>query len=89
MKFKTVMKKVLSVAVVGAMVFSLAACGSKEAASDESDSGSGSSDGVTLKFQQWWGAELPEGYLDDIVANYEKETGVEHNGSTGRIGENR
>ena len=76
MKFKTVMKKVLSVAVVGAMVFSLAACGSKEAASDESDSGSGSSDGVTLKFQQWWGAELPEGYLDDIVANYEKETGV-------------
>ena len=70
MKFKTVMKKVLSVAVVGAMVFSLAACGSKEAASDESDSGSGSSDGVTLKFQQWWGAELPEGYLDDIVANY-------------------
>ena len=50
MKFKTVMKKVLSVAVVGAMVFSLAACGSKEAASDESDSGGGSSDGVTLKF---------------------------------------
>jgi len=31
---------------------------------------------VTLKFQQWWGAELPEGYLDDICAKYEEETGV-------------
>ena len=33
-------------------------------------------EGVTLKFQQWWGAELPEGYLDEICANFEKETGV-------------
>lgn len=31
---------------------------------------------VTLKFQQWWGAELPEGYLDNICAEYEKATGV-------------
>ena len=79
MKFRTVMKKMLSVTVVGAMVFSLAACGSKEessdAGSDESKTEE-SGDGVTLKFQQWWGAELPEGYLDEIVANYEKETGV-------------
>lgn len=33
------------------------------------------SGGVTLKFQQWWGAELPEGYLDNICAEYEKATG--------------
>lgn len=93
MGLKKVMKKLLSVAVVGAMVLSLTACGSKTeeapasadapaAAESESESASasastgGSSEGVTLKFQQWWGAELPEGYLDEIVANYEKETGV-------------
>lgn len=76
MKFKTVVKKMLSVAVVGAMVLSLAACGgSGDSASDGGDDAA-SGDGVTLKFQQWWGAELPEGFLDDVVANYEKETGV-------------
>lgn len=76
MKFKTVVKKMLSVAVVGAMVLSLAACGgSGDAASDGGDDAA-SGDGVTLKFQQWWGAELPEGFLDEVVANYEKETGV-------------
>lgn len=89
MKFKTVMGKMLSVVVVGTMVFSLVACGSNESASNSSTSGESASDesasngsdsqssgGVTLKFQQWWGAELPEGYLDEIVENYEKETGV-------------
>ena len=34
MKLRTVMKKVLSVALTGAMAFSLAACGSKEKAED-------------------------------------------------------
>lgn len=74
MKFKSAVKKMFSVAVAGAMVLSLAACGggggSESGGSDEGG------DGVTLKFQQWWGAELPEGYLDDIVAKYEEETGV-------------
>ena len=79
MKFKTVAKKMLSAALAGAMVLSLAACGgggssdggsgAKDDAKSESGSGSGG-DGVTLKFQQWWGAELPEGYLDEIVAKY-------------------
>ncbi len=77
MKFKTVVKKMLSVAVVGAMVLSLVACGSSSSGEEkDSGDGEGSSDGVTLKFQQWWGAELPEGYLDDVVAKYEEETGV-------------
>lgn len=84
MKLKTVAKKMLSADLAGVMVLSLAACGggssdggsgAKDDAKSESGSGSGG-DGVTLKFQQWWGAELPEGYLDEIVANYEKETGV-------------
>lgn len=74
MKFKTVMKKMFSVALVGVMTLSLAACGSSSEESSDGDSGSG--EGKTIKFQQWWGAELPEGYLEDIVAKYEEETGV-------------
>ena len=74
MKLKTVMKKMFSVALVGVMTLSLAACGSSNEESSDGDSGSG--EGKTIKFQQWWGAELPEGYLEDIVAKYEEETGV-------------
>lgn len=74
MKIKTV-KKMLSVALIGVMTLSLAACGSSSEESSDGDS-SGSGEGKTIKFQQWWGAELPEGYLDDVVAKYEEETGV-------------
>lgn len=97
MKLKTVAKKVLSGAVIGAMVLSLTACGggsspddtgsssqeqevqdtSDDTGSDESgESQESAKSDVTLKFQQWWGAELPDGYLDDIVAKYKEETGV-------------
>jgi len=95
MKLKMAAKKMLSTAMVGAMVCSLAACGGSSGGSSEGGdagsaggssagssgassegSSSASGEGVTLKFQQWWGAELPEGYLDEVVANYEKETGV-------------
>ena len=89
MKFKTVMKKVLSVAVVGAMVMSMAACSgggdsAEETSSEEStesteeatEETADSGEGTTIKFQQWWGAELPEGYLDDVVAQYKEDTGV-------------
>ena len=31
--------------------------------------------GVTIKFQQWWGGELPEGYLQKICDEYEAATG--------------
>lgn len=74
MKFKSAVKKMFSVAVAGAMVLSLAACGG--GSGSESGGSDEGGDSVTLKFQQWWGAELPEGYLDDIVAKYEEETGV-------------
>ena len=97
MKLKTVAKKVLSGAVIGAMVLSLTACGGGSSPDDtgsssqeqevqdtSDDTGSNESgesqesakSDVTLKFQQWWGAELPDGYLDDIVAKYKEETGV-------------
>ncbi len=75
MKLRWVMKRVLSVSVVGAMVLSLAACGSSGSDSSSDDSAD-SSEGVTITFQQWWGAELPEGYLEEVVAQYEEDTGV-------------
>lgn len=43
---------------------------------EDADSQDTAKSDVTLKFQQWWGAELPDGYLDDIVAKYKEDTGV-------------
>ena len=72
MKIRTAMKRFLSVALASVMVLSLAACGGGSSSDDESGDG----EAVTLKFQQWWGVELPEGYLQDIVDAYKEETGV-------------
>lgn len=76
MKFKTVVKKMLSVAVVGAMVLSLAACGGSGDAKSEGGDDAASKDGVTLEFQQWWGVELPDGALADICQKFTDETGI-------------
>lgn len=81
MKLKAVMKKGLAVGLMGLMVVSLVACGGKDegkskAKTEGGADTAGKDSGVTLKFQQWWGAELPKGYLDNICAKYEKETGV-------------
>lgn len=78
MKLRNIMKKGLAVGLIGVMIASLVACGGSGDSGD-ADSGTetdAASSDVTLKFQQWWGAELPEGYLDDICAKYEEETGV-------------
>ncbi|MGF6989736.1 multiple sugar transport system substrate-binding protein [Lachnospiraceae bacterium PM6-15] len=75
MKFITVMKKVVAVGLIGALMMALVACGGGSDGNKDEGSEDGGSD-VTLKFQQWWGVELPEGYLDDICAKYEEETGV-------------
>ncbi len=73
MKFKSVMKKALATALAGTMVFSMAACGSKEKEGDAK----GKDDGeVTLEFQQWWGVELPEGALDKICQKFTDDTGI-------------
>lgn len=73
MKFKSVMKKALATALAGTMVFSMAACGSKEKEGDAK----GKNDGeVTLEFQQWWGVELPEGALDKICQKFTDDTGI-------------
>lgn len=68
-----------------AMLTSLVGCGNKGATNSESlggatqeassESGGQKSEGVTIKFQQWWGGELPEGYLQKICDDYEAATG--------------
>lgn len=57
------MKKILSVLIALAMIFAL---GVTALADDE----------VTLEFQQWWGVELPDGALQEIVDGFTAETGV-------------
>ena len=74
MKLKAAVKKIISLTMVGTMVLALAACGSSEKSGDKGRKDE--SGDVTLKFQQWWGAELPKGYLEDVVAKFEKDTGV-------------
>lgn len=73
MKFKVAMKKALAAVLAGTMVFSMAACGSKEEQKDEKGKGDGE---VTLEFQQWWGVELPEGALDKICQKFTDDTGI-------------
>ena len=35
-----------------------------------------SAEDITLEFQQWWGVELPEGALQEIVDGFTEETGI-------------
>ena len=74
-KKRTIMKKMLSMGLVGAMVLSLAACGSSNSGDSEEASGD-SGDSVTLEFQQWWGVELPDGALQEICDDFTEETGI-------------
>jgi multiple sugar transport system substrate-binding protein len=58
------LKRLLGAVTAAGMVAIVAACGS-------SDSGSTSADGsVTLEFAQWWGAELPSGTFDKMIADF-------------------
>ena len=74
MKLKTILKLCLMVSVMAIMALAMTACGGSSD-SGESEEAAADNAGTTLKFQQWWGAELPEGYLDEIVAAYQEETG--------------
>ena len=79
MKWKTVLKKGISVLAAGSMVLALAACGGGSSSDDtSSDSGTGSDGGesITLEFQQWWGVELPDGFLAEICQGFTDETGI-------------
>ena len=75
MKLKTILRLCLMVSVMAILAVAMAGCGGSSD-SGEGEEAAADNAGTTLKFQQWWGAELPEGYLDEIVANYAEETGT-------------
>lgn len=46
------------------------------ASNDSGTGGKGSKQEITLEFQQWWGVELPDGVLQQIVDGFTAQTGV-------------
>ena len=76
MKLKTILRLCLMAGIMAIMAVALAGCGGGSSDSGEGEEAAADNSGTTLKFQQWWGAELPEGYLDEIVANFEAESGI-------------
>lgn len=75
MKLSKMMRKGLAISLVAAMAVGLVACGKNTDTSSSSGEGK-KGDGITLQFQQWWGTELPDGYLQNICDKYKEETGV-------------
>ena len=85
MKLSKIVKRGIVAMLAGTMLMSLAGCGnsgtansdkSTEATQEKSSVGeSKKTEGVTIKFQQWWGGELPDGYLQKICDDYEAATG--------------
>ena len=85
MKLSKVVKSGIVAMLTGTMLMGLAGCGnggtansdkSTEATQEKSSVGeSKKTEGVTIKFQQWWGGELPDGYLQKICDDYEAATG--------------
>ena len=63
MKVRTILKNGVIFAVVGAMAIPM---GISASAADD----------VTIEFQQWWGDELPDGYVEAICDNFKEETGI-------------
>ncbi len=74
--YQRIMKKVFSIALVGVLILSFAACRSNPASSDSFEADSESDSDVTIGFQQWWEPELPEGVLAEIAQNFTDETGI-------------
>ena len=85
MKLSKIVKTGIVAMLAGTMLTSLTGCGnggannsdkSTEATQEKSSGGeSKKTEGITIKFQQWWGGELPEGYLQKICDDYEAATG--------------
>jgi multiple sugar transport system substrate-binding protein len=75
MKLKTILQLCLMASVMAVMALAFTACGGSSD-SGEGEEAAADNSGTTIKFQQWWGAELPEGYLDDILNGFNEETGI-------------
>lgn len=85
MKISRFVKLGITTMLSCALLTGLVGCGNNSAPKVESSGGdtkevsseaeTKKADGVTIKFQQWWGGELPEGYLQKICDEYEAATG--------------
>lgn len=47
-----------------------------EEAAGSAEAGQAADTGVTIKFQQWWAVECPEGYVQNICDQFYKDTGI-------------
>ena len=67
------MKKIMSLVLILALVLSLGACGSKEAApSADSGDKTAAQEPVELEFIQWWTTEGGGEFLEDLVQRFEE-----------------
>ena len=67
------MKKIMSLVLILALVLSLGACGSKEAApSADSGDKTAAQEPVELEFIQWWTTEGGGEFLEDLVKRFEE-----------------
>ncbi|WP_249316434.1 sugar ABC transporter substrate-binding protein [Bacillus sp. FJAT-50079] len=77
---KTLKRGLFSILLVIGMLMILVGCSSEnKTGSKPNDSNSNGKDGgdeITLEFQQWWGVELPDGVLQEIVDGFTAETGI-------------
>lgn len=73
---KALNKSILSILMIVSLLFTLAACSGSETSNTDGEDGSKE---VTLEFQQWWGVELPDGALQEIVDEFTADTGIKVN----------
>lgn len=78
MRLKTVLKKSISIFAAGCMILALMACGggTPDPGDEKKSDADKDSAEITLEFQQWWGVELPEGFLDEVCKGFTDETGI-------------
>jgi multiple sugar transport system substrate-binding protein len=72
---KALNKSVLSIVMIVSMLIALVGCNQSETSTKDSKS-EGKDGEVTLEFQQWWGVELPDGALQEIVDEFTADTGI-------------
>ncbi|MFS0774875.1 sugar ABC transporter substrate-binding protein [Neobacillus sp. 3P2-tot-E-2] len=72
---KALNKSVLSIVMIVSMLIALVGCNQSETSTKDSES-EGKDGEVTLEFQQWWGVELPDGALQEIVDEFTADTGI-------------
>ncbi len=76
LNLKALNKSVLSILTIVGLLIALVGCNGSETTNNSNSEGEDGSQEVTLEFQQWWGVELPDGALQEIVDEFTAETGI-------------